>query len=109
MKLALAGAGMTGVSFYRPLRNRGVEVELFEREPGLRCGLTPCAWDDPAGYRQTVLEEFAWMEEERGVLDCLSNGRWVGLRQARVLHRNSRRMGMPVGLRDALSLLKNLS
>ncbi len=77
--------------------------------PGMRSvELLLGAWNDAGRYRQTVLEEFAWMEEERGVLDTLRDGRGVGLRQARVLHRNSQRMGMQVGMREALSLLKNL-
>ena len=77
--------------------------------PGMRSvELLLGAWDDADRYRQTVLEEFAWMEAERGVLDTLRKGRALGLRQARVLHRNSRRMGMQVGMREALGLLKNL-
>ena len=77
--------------------------------PGMRSvELFLDAGGDAERYRRMVFEEFAWMEEEREVLDTLRQGKRVGLRQARVLHRNSRRMGMQVELKEALGLLKNL-
>jgi len=65
-------------------------------------------WDDPQGYEKAVLREFGWMEEERRVVDKLLKGSALGLRDARVLKNNSRRMGMRIGVADATSLLKNL-
>ncbi|HEX8960134.1 MAG TPA: hypothetical protein VF775_01020 [Geobacteraceae bacterium] len=65
-------------------------------------------WEEPEGYKEAVLDQFRWMKDERGVVDSLRKGDRVGLRDARVLRRNARRMGMAVGLRDAFILLKNL-
>jgi flavin-dependent dehydrogenase len=65
-------------------------------------------WDDPDGYEKAVLHEFGWMEAERRVVDKLLGGDILGLRDARVLKENSRRMGMRIRLIDAASLLKNL-
>jgi flavin-dependent dehydrogenase len=65
-------------------------------------------WDDPDGYTEAILEEFSWMEGEREVIDKLRRGENLGINDARVLKNNSRRMGMEVGLEEALMLLKNL-
>jgi flavin-dependent dehydrogenase len=63
-------------------------------------------WNDPAGYTRAVLKEFDWMKPERGVVDKLRKNRSLGLNDARVLKKNSRRMGMQVGLKEAAALLK---
>jgi hypothetical protein len=65
-------------------------------------------WDKPQQYTEDVLDEFRWMEDERGVIDTLRKSGRVGIGEARVLRSNSKRMGMQVGLRDAVDLLKNL-
>jgi flavin-dependent dehydrogenase len=66
------------------------------------------AWDNPEQYREALLDEFRWMRDERGVIDRLRGGNNVGIREALVLKRNSRRMGMRVRVRDAVALLRNL-
>ncbi len=40
MKVAIAGAGMTGAYLYRLLKNEGREADLFDRGQVGRCGLT---------------------------------------------------------------------
>ena len=65
-------------------------------------------WDDPSGYTRAVLNEFDWMKPERAVIDKLRKNRALGLNDARVLKKNSRRMGMRVGLKEAVTLLKRL-
>jgi flavin-dependent dehydrogenase len=65
-------------------------------------------WDHPEAYTRAVLAEFAWMAPERRVVDKLRQGRRLGLRDAKVLKDNSRRMGMRVGLREAALLLARL-
>ena len=65
-------------------------------------------WDKPQEYTNAVLGEFRWMKDERGVIDKLRRAEAMGFREAGVLRKNSKRMGMHVGLRDAFSLLKNL-
>lgn len=77
--------------------------------PGMRSAqLLLDSWDKPNEYTEAVLEEFSWMKDERGVIDKLRRAESAGLREARVLKRNSKRMGMQVGLREAFALLKNL-
>ncbi len=66
-------------------------------------------WNAPQRYREALLDEFGWMKAERGVVDALRRGERMGVREALVLRRNSRRMGMQVGLRQAAAFLKNLT
>jgi flavin-dependent dehydrogenase len=54
LKIAIAGAGMTGAYLYRLLRNRGYAVNIFERDPGTRCGISPCAWGTSRGFGDLV-------------------------------------------------------
>jgi flavin-dependent dehydrogenase len=65
-------------------------------------------WDDPEAYTQAILKEFHWMSRERKVLDKIRRNESLGLADAWVLRKNSRRMGMQIGVRDALRLLKKL-
>ncbi len=77
--------------------------------PGMRSvQLLLKSWDDPDKYAKSVLREFRWMKDERGVIDKLRKGGRSGIREANVLRRNSKRMGMRVGLKEAVALLKNL-
>jgi 2-polyprenyl-6-methoxyphenol hydroxylase-like FAD-dependent oxidoreductase len=77
--------------------------------PGMRSvQLLLESWDNPAKYRDALFDEFHWMRNERRVVDRLRNARRVGLLDALVLRRNSRRMGMDVRLKDAMVLLKSL-
>jgi hypothetical protein len=39
---------------YRLLRNRGHEIDLFDIDPGTRCGITPCAWATSEGFAELV-------------------------------------------------------
>ncbi len=65
-------------------------------------------WDDPAGYTQAILKEFHWMKNERKVIDKLRKKRHLGIQDAWVLKKNSKRMGMQVGLREAAMFIKKL-
>ncbi len=65
-------------------------------------------WNDPEGYKKAVLKEFHWMKSERNVIDRLRMSRGLGMADAWVLRRNSRRMGMKVGLKEARILLEHL-
>jgi flavin-dependent dehydrogenase len=65
-------------------------------------------WDDPRKYSEAVLAEFRWMEDERTVIDKLRRAEGAGIKEAWVLRRNSKRMGMEVRLKDAFALLKHL-
>lgn len=65
-------------------------------------------WEDPGGYQTAILREFGWMKSERRVIDKLRGSESLGVKDAWVLKKNSRRMGMHVGLKEAILLLKNL-
>ncbi len=65
-------------------------------------------WDDPAGYTRAIQKEFVWMKKERVVIDKLRRNETLGLKDAWVLRKNSRRMGMHVRLKDAGLLLRHL-
>lgn len=65
-------------------------------------------WDDPDGYPEAILKEFSWMKPERKVIDTLRRRGPLGIKDAWVLRKNSKRMGMQVGLREAEMLLRNL-
>ena len=62
--------------------------------------------DSPADYERAVLREFAWMEKEREVVERLQSGKPIGLGSALVLQRNTRRMGIKIGLWDAFKILR---
>lgn len=66
-------------------------------------------WESPEAYTKSILKEFLWMEEERLLIDKLLTEGSLGIRDAWVLKKNSRRMGMRVGVREALGLLKALA
>jgi hypothetical protein len=65
-------------------------------------------WDDPAEYKEAILREFSWMENERRVVDKLRKDEPLGMKDAWVVRKNSRRLGMQVGLKESLLFLKNL-
>jgi len=66
-------------------------------------------WENPEAYTKAILKEFRWMEKERQVIDRLLSKGTLKIKDAWVLKKNSRRMGMQVGLREALSLLRALA
>jgi hypothetical protein len=65
-------------------------------------------WNDPDGYTAAILKEFEWMNKEREVINKLRTADRLNLKDAWVLKKNARRMGMQVELRDAVVLLKAL-
>lgn len=65
-------------------------------------------WDSPHGYTQAILAAFAWMREEREVVDRLVAGKRLGIRDAWIVKKNSNRMGITVGLQVALRLMRRL-
>jgi flavin-dependent dehydrogenase len=54
LKIAIAGAGLTGAYLFRILRHRGHEIDVFDREPTTRCGISPCAWGTSRGFAELV-------------------------------------------------------
>ncbi|WP_019177078.1 NAD(P)/FAD-dependent oxidoreductase [Methanomassiliicoccus luminyensis] len=57
MKIAIAGAGMSGAYMYRLLKERGFDqVDLYDVKRTTRCGRHPCAWgmSPSAEYRRLV-------------------------------------------------------
>jgi flavin-dependent dehydrogenase len=56
LKIAIMGAGMTGAYLYRLLQGRNHTASIFDKRPGTRCGLTPCAWGTSRGFRELVAD-----------------------------------------------------
>jgi flavin-dependent dehydrogenase len=77
--------------------------------PGMRSAqILMDQWDDPSGYTKAILREFRWMEDERRVIDKARRNEAFGLGDAWALKKNSRRMAMEIGLKEAAILLKHL-
>jgi len=56
MRTAILGAGLTGAYLYRLLSGQGHQVEVFGKDPGTRCGISPCAWGTSRGFAGLVKE-----------------------------------------------------
>ena len=65
-------------------------------------------WDDPAAYRRAILRDMRWMTSERQVLNKLIEGRRLNILDAWVLKKNSRRMGIKIGIKSASLLMRNI-
>ncbi len=51
MRIAIAGAGMSGAYLYRLLANNGFDdIDLYDQKKNTACGCRPCAW----GYAPTT-------------------------------------------------------
>ncbi len=62
-------------------------------------------WDDPLEYERAILKEFAWMEDERMVVDRLRKGERIDIRSGLVLQKTTKRMNMKLNLWKALKIL----
>jgi len=54
LKIAIAGAGMTGAYLYRLLDRKRHTIDIFDRDTGTRCGIKPCAWGTSRGFAERV-------------------------------------------------------
>jgi flavin-dependent dehydrogenase len=57
MKVAIAGAGMSGSYLYRRLKDQGFQdIDLYDVRKTTACGCRPCAWGvaPTSGYREMV-------------------------------------------------------
>lgn len=66
-------------------------------------------WENREAYTKNVLKEFKWMQRERQVIDKLLSKGSLQIKDAWVLKKNSRRMGMQVGVKEAVLLLRALA
>lgn len=65
-------------------------------------------WNDADKYTSAIFKEFSWMSKERVLIDKLRDGKPLNLKDGWVLKKNSERMGMEMGLTDALKILWKL-
>jgi len=56
LKVAIMGAGITGAYLYRLLNRKGQRVDIFNKKPGTRCGISPCAWGTSHEFIELVNE-----------------------------------------------------
>lgn len=54
MKIAIIGAGVSGAYLYRLLTSKDHDLDIFDKDPGTRCGITPCAWGTSRGFQELV-------------------------------------------------------
>jgi flavin-dependent dehydrogenase len=71
VRVAIAGAGMTGAFLSRLLGGEGHEIDVYGVEKGTTCGLRPCAWGTSRGFTDLVGE--AGLDPERYVLRRLDH------------------------------------
>ena len=64
--------------------------------------------DVHTGYKKAILREFSWMENKRRVINKLMGNATLSMKEAWVLKKNSQRIGMQVGLKESLLLLKKV-
>lgn len=68
MKIAIAGAGLTGAYLYRRLRNEGFNnITLYDIPQSTSCGINPCAWGVSIGFESYV--ERAGLDPARYILN----------------------------------------
>jgi flavin-dependent dehydrogenase len=65
-------------------------------------------WKNPEDYKNAILNEFKWMKKEREIIDKLVGAKHLGIEDARVVKKNSKRMGIRIGLNRAATLMKHL-
>jgi flavin-dependent dehydrogenase len=85
-----------------PLVGEGIVPGLESAEILLR------HWNDPEQYTQTILETFSWMRKEREVVDRLFAGKSPGIRDAWIIRKNSKRMGIRFSRAQLLHLVRVL-
>ncbi len=55
MKIAIAGAGISGAYLYRLLQNEsGDEIHIYDHQHKTKCGISPCAWGATAGFNELL-------------------------------------------------------
>jgi hypothetical protein len=54
MKVAILGAGLTAAYLYRLLLQKGLRADIFGKDPGTVCGISPCAWGTSRGFSDLV-------------------------------------------------------
>ena len=115
---------LTGPRFSKPFVSDGAGGQIWGVGEAIGCvaplagdGIVPgmksaqilmSNWNNPDAYTRAILEEFYWMTGERRVIDKLRGMDPMGLREAWVLRKNSRRMGFRIGLVEAAKYLKKL-
>ena len=54
MRIAIAGAGISGAYLYRLLKGYGHDVTIFDIEHKTNCRISPCAWGTSKGFEDLV-------------------------------------------------------
>jgi len=54
MKIAIAGAGISGAYMYRLLKACSYDVTIFDIKHKTNCGINPCAWGTTKGFEDLV-------------------------------------------------------
>lgn len=77
--------------------------------PGMRSAqILIDRWDSPDNYRESILREFSWIDDERKLIDKLRRRKPLNMGDALIIKNNSKRIGMNIGLAHAATLIKRL-
>ncbi len=72
MKIAIAGAGISGAYLYRLLQNEsGDEIHIYGHRHTTKCGISPCAWGATAGFNELL--EHVDLDPESYILQHLDH------------------------------------
>jgi flavin-dependent dehydrogenase len=77
--------------------------------PGMRSAqILMDNWDNPDSYRESILKEFGWIDDERRLIDKLSQRKSFNMGDALIIKNNSKRIGINIGLAQAAIFMKRL-
>jgi len=65
-------------------------------------------WNSPDRYRESILKEFSWIDDERRLIDKLRKKEPLNMGDALIIKNNSKRIGMNIGLAKAAIFMKRL-
>jgi flavin-dependent dehydrogenase len=66
-------------------------------------------WDDPEAYREAILKEFAWMKDERQLVNKMVQGKKIGIFDAATFSTSAKRLKMNLDYSQALGLLSTVN
>ena len=65
-------------------------------------------WDRPGNYRESILREFGWIDDERRLIDKFVKKKLLNVGDALIIKNTSKRIGMKIGLAQAVMFMKRL-
>ena len=77
--------------------------------PGMRSAqILMDNWDNPDGYRKSILKKFRWIDDERRLIDKFVKKKPLNVGDALIIKHTSKRIGMNIGIAQAAIFIKRL-